>query len=88
MFHLPGAVDDARAEGDGLLLSGDVLFAGSIGRSDLSGGDPAAMEASLRDVLPRFGDDVVVLPGHGERTTMGRERATNPYLLQLRGGPR
>ncbi len=88
VFHLPGAVDDARPDGAGLLLSGDVLFAGSIGRSDLAGGDPAAMERSLRDVLPRFGDDVVVLPGHGDRTTMAAERATNPFLLQLRGGPR
>lgn len=88
VFHLPGAEDDARPEGDGLLLSGDLLFAGSIGRSDLAGGDPVAMEASLRDVLPRFGDDVVVLPGHGDRTTMARERTTNPFLLQLAGGPR
>jgi glyoxylase-like metal-dependent hydrolase (beta-lactamase superfamily II) len=88
VFHLPGAVDDAGPDGHGLLLSGDLLFAGSIGRSDLSGGDPAAMEASLRGVLPRFGDDVVVLPGHGDRTSMARERAVNPFLLQLAGGRR
>lgn len=86
VFHLPGAVDDVHPDGDGLLLSGDLLFAGSIGRSDLVGGDPAVMERSLRDVLPRFGDDVVVLPGHGPRTSMARERSTNPYLLQLPGG--
>jgi len=86
VFHLPGAVDDARPEGDGLLLSGDLLFAGSIGRSDLPGGDPAAMDASLRQVLPRFGDGVVVLPGHGARTMMARERSANPYLLQLAAG--
>lgn len=85
VFHLPGAVDDAEADGSGLLLSGDLLFAGSIGRSDLPGGDPAVMETSLRKVLPRFGDDVVVLPGHGPRTSMARERTTNPYLLQLAG---
>lgn len=88
VFHLPGAVDDARPEGDGLLLSGDLLFAGSIGRSDLSGGDPAAMETSLRDVLPRFCDGVVVLPGHGDRTTMAAERTSNPFLLELAGGRR
>jgi hydroxyacylglutathione hydrolase len=76
VFHAPG--DDAS-----MLLSGDLLFAGSIGRSDLVGGDPAAMAASLRDVLPRFDDDTLVLPGHGPRTTMARERATNPYLRQL-----
>lgn len=86
VFHLPGAVDDARPEGAGLLLSGDLLFAGSIGRSDLVGGDPGAMQTSLRQVLPRFGDDVVVLPGHGPRTSMARERTSNPYLLQLEGG--
>ena len=88
VFHLPGAVDDARPEGDGLLLSGDLLFAGSIGRSDLPGGDPGAMDTSLREVLPRFGDDVVVLPGHGPRTSMARERTANPYLLQLAAGRR
>jgi len=88
VFHLPGAVDDARPEGAGLLLSGDLLFAGSIGRSDLVGGDPVAMETSLREVLPRFGDDVVVLPGHGPRTSMAGERSANPYLLQLEGGRR
>ena len=88
VFHLPGAVDDSRPEGAGLLLSGDLLFAGSIGRSDLHGGDPATMETSLREVLPRFGDDVVVLPGHGPRTSMARERTANPYLLQLDEGRR
>ncbi|MFC3687466.1 MBL fold metallo-hydrolase [Aquipuribacter hungaricus] len=88
VFHLPGAVDPDGPDGDGLLLSGDLLFAGSVGRSDLAGGDPAQMERSLRDVLPRFGEEVVVLPGHGARTTMARERATNPFLTQLPGGRR
>ena len=76
MFELPGA--QSRT-----LISGDVLFAGSIGRTDLPGGDHAAMLRSLREgVLPRA-DDTVVLPGHGPQTTIGRERSTNPYLLQL-----
>ena len=65
------------------LLSGDVLFAGSIGRSDLAGGDPAAMERSLRDVVLPMPDDRLVLPGHGGPTSIGRERRTNPFLLQL-----
>jgi hydroxyacylglutathione hydrolase len=67
-------------------VTGDVLFAGSIGRSDLAGGDPAAMVRSLRDKVLPLADETVVLPGHGPRTTIGRERATNPYLLELGGG--
>lgn len=72
-FTLP-RLDDA---GDpDVMFSGDLLFAGSIGRSDLPGGDPAEMNVSLaRVVLPRP-DDTVVLPGHGGRTTIGRERAS------------
>ncbi len=66
-----------------LMFSGDLLFAGSIGRTDLPGGDHAAMLASLRDKVLPLADDIVVLPGHGEQTSIGRERATNPYLLDL-----
>jgi hydroxyacylglutathione hydrolase len=66
-----------------LMLSGDVLFAGSIGRTDLPGGDHATMLQSLaRKVLP-LDDRVVVLPGHGEQTTIGRERVANPFLQNL-----
>jgi hydroxyacylglutathione hydrolase len=65
------------------VLSGDVLFAGSIGRTDLAGGDGAAMNRSLRDVVLPLADDVLVLPGHGPATTMERERVTNPYLQGL-----
>jgi glyoxylase-like metal-dependent hydrolase (beta-lactamase superfamily II) len=65
-----------------------VLFAGSIGRSDLHGGDAAAMMASLRDKILPLADDTVVLPGHGPATTIGRERASNPFLLELRTGAR
>jgi glyoxylase-like metal-dependent hydrolase (beta-lactamase superfamily II) len=64
-----------------LCFSGDVLFAGSIGRCDLPGGDPAAMLVSLRDKVLPLADETVVLPGHGPQTTIGRERLTNPYLL-------
>lgn len=85
MFSLPdvpeGLATDAGASST--VLSGDVLFAGSIGRTDLPGGDGAAMNRSLRDVVLPLADDVLVLPGHGPATTMKRERATNPYLQGL-----
>jgi hydroxyacylglutathione hydrolase len=82
---LPGALTPAAgpARPTSTVLSGDVLFAGSIGRTDLPGGSPEAMQRSLRDVVLPLPDDVLVLPGHGPATTMGRERATNPYLLEL-----
>ncbi|MBO0868080.1 MAG: MBL fold metallo-hydrolase [Micromonosporaceae bacterium] len=64
-------------------FSGDVLFAGSIGRTDLPGGDPAAMVASLREKVLTLPDETVVLPGHGPTTTIARERVGNPYLQDL-----
>ena len=79
MFRLPG--DEAAAEP--LLIAGDVLFAGSIGRTDLPGGDHAAMLRSLATAVLPLADDTVVLPGHGPATTIGHERATNPYLRGL-----
>jgi len=85
MFTLP-QVPDRVGEETGTTatcVSGDVLFAGSIGRSDLAGGDPAAMERSLRSVVLPLPDDMLVLPGHGPATTIGRERASNPYLQGL-----
>lgn len=81
--HTQGSVvfsldlDDAPA-----LLAGDVLFAGSVGRVDLPGGSWDAMLRSLRDVVLPMDDETVVLPGHGPATTIGRERATNPYLAE------
>lgn len=66
-----------------LLLAGDTLFAGSIGRSDLPGGDPRRLMESLRDKVLTLPDDTVVLPGHGPTTTIGQERATNPFLVGL-----
>ena len=68
------------------LLAGDLLFAGSIGRVDLPGGSWEAMLASLRDVVLPLDDATVVLPGHGPATTIGRERATNPYLAEAAAG--
>lgn len=68
---------------DRTILSGDVLFAGSIGRTDLPGGDPAAMQRSLRDRVLPLPDSTLVLPGHGPATTMARERTTNPFLQNL-----
>jgi hydroxyacylglutathione hydrolase len=85
MFALAEVPDDISAEtgARSTLLSGDVLFAGSIGRTDLAGGDGLAMRRSLRDVVLPLADDVLVLPGHGPATTLERERATNPYLQGL-----
>ena len=65
------------------MSSGDLLFAGSIGRTDLPGGDHATMLRSLAHKVLPLADDVVVLPGHGEQTSIGRERATNPFLQDL-----
>jgi hydroxyacylglutathione hydrolase len=78
MFTLPGVPDGVDAAST--VLSGDVLFAGSVGRTDLPGGDGEAMMRSLREQVLTLDDDTFVLPGHGPATTIGRERATNPYL--------
>jgi hydroxyacylglutathione hydrolase len=75
--HSPGHVILHAA---GVVLGGDLLFAGSIGRTDLPLSSPAAMEASLTRVMAYFADEVVVHPGHGPSTSIGRERATNPFL--------
>jgi glyoxylase-like metal-dependent hydrolase (beta-lactamase superfamily II) len=77
-------------DGQGLLVAGDTLFAGSIGRTDLPGGDHQQMLASLRDKILVLDDATTVLPGHGPTTTIGRERATNPFLhgLAAPGRPR
>ena len=66
-----------------VMFSGDLLFAGSIGRTDLPGGDHPTMLRSLATKVLPLADDIVVLPGHGEQTTIGRERATNPFLQDL-----
>jgi hydroxyacylglutathione hydrolase len=79
MFRLPGEPSEVPE----ICLSGDVLFAGSIGRTDLPGGDHAAMLRSLATKVLPLRDEVVVLPGHGPQTTIGRERVSNPYLQGL-----
>jgi glyoxylase-like metal-dependent hydrolase (beta-lactamase superfamily II) len=79
LFRLPGD--------EPICLSGDVLFAGSIGRTDLPGGSTETMMASLRDKILPLADDTVVLPGHGPATTVGRERAHNPFLRGLVAAP-
>jgi glyoxylase-like metal-dependent hydrolase (beta-lactamase superfamily II) len=85
--HTPGSVTfRSPYSGEGpseILFSGDLLFAGSIGRTDLPGGDHPTMLRSLTDKVLPLADDIVVLPGHGEQTSIGRERATNPFLLEL-----
>src|SRR5690606_1182656 len=83
VFTLGAAPAAVAAEVDRTALSGDVLFAGSIGRTDLVGGDHAAMQRSLREVVLPMADSTLVLPGHGGVTTMARERRTNPYLQGL-----
>jgi hydroxyacylglutathione hydrolase len=93
--HTPGSVlfdvtdadeaDEADARSR-LVATGDTLFAASIGRTDLPGGDPAAMQRSLVDKILPLPDEVVVLPGHGPETTIGTERTTNPWLVDLAAG--
>jgi len=68
-------------EDEGTVFTGDHLFAGSIGRTDLPGGDFESLMASMRDQILTLPDDMRVLPGHGEETTIGRERTTNPFIL-------
>jgi hydroxyacylglutathione hydrolase len=79
--HTPGSV--AFHAGQGTMFSGDLLFAGSIGRTDLPGGDHQAMMRSLARVCLTLPDETRVLPGHGPQTTIGAERASNPFLAGL-----
>jgi glyoxylase-like metal-dependent hydrolase (beta-lactamase superfamily II) len=69
---------------DGSLFSGDLLFAGSVGRIDLPGGDWDTLVASIRALAERFPSETVVYPGHGPETTLGAELARNPFLAELR----
>lgn len=66
-----------------VMFSGDFLFNGSIGRTDLTGGDHGQMQDSLRNRILPLPDDIVVLPGHGAQTSIGRERQINPFLAEL-----
>jgi len=76
--HVTYAIEDEQA-----LFSGDVLFQGSVGRVDLPGGDWNTLAASIAGLLDRFPDETTVHPGHMGLTTLGRERATNPFLTEL-----
>ncbi len=82
--HTPGSVVFGSEQ---TLFSGDVLFAGSIGRTDLPGGSWEQMQDSLTRVILPKPDETVVHTGHGPSTTIGRERAANPYLQDLAGAP-
>jgi glyoxylase-like metal-dependent hydrolase (beta-lactamase superfamily II) len=84
--HCPGGVClqvGAGGEAGRWLFVGDVLFAGSIGRTDLPGGDLDTLLRSIREVLLAFPDDCEVYSGHGPKTTIGQERQTNPFLVEL-----
>lgn len=86
--HTPGTVAyrvpyDGPEDVSQLMFTGDFLFAGSIGRTDLNGGDHDAMLRSLAEKVLPLADDIVVLPGHGPQTTIGRERAANPFIAEL-----
>ncbi|ASO19734.1 glyoxylase-like metal-dependent hydrolase (beta-lactamase superfamily II) [Actinoalloteichus hoggarensis] len=92
VLHTPGhtegsvclRVSTAAVAGSGVepdvLVAGDTLFAGAVGRTDLPGGDPEAMTETLRSRILPLPDELVVLPGHGPATTIGRERVRNPFL--------
>ena len=82
--HCPGGVCLAVTPADEptCLFVGDTLFAGSIGRTDLPGGDYEKLMKSITEVLFAFGDDALVFSGHGPETTIGRERTTNPFVRE------
>ena len=75
--HSPGSVS---LSGDGFLLSGDLLFCGGVGRTDLHGGSWRVLEDSIRNRIFTFPDDTIVLPGHGPATTVGQEKMANPFI--------
>ncbi|MFC8733847.1 MBL fold metallo-hydrolase [Luteimicrobium sp. NPDC057192] len=84
-LHAPGHTPGSTLYlTDGVVLTGDVLFAGSVGRTDLPGGDAAAMARTLADVVGGLDPALAVLPGHGPATTVARELGTNPFLQPRR----
>ncbi|WP_336248706.1 MBL fold metallo-hydrolase [Stomatohabitans albus] len=88
--HTPGSsvfIADALGE-EGVVFAGDLIFKGSIGRTDLPGGDDAQMQQSLRLMMQTQPDDRIIAPGHGEVTSMGQERRINPFLRQYASSPR
>ena len=84
-LRVPGHTEAHLAyAADGCLFSGDVLFAGSVGRVDRPNGDWETLMASIQRLAERFPPETVVYPGHGPQTTLGRELETNPFLAELR----
>jgi glyoxylase-like metal-dependent hydrolase (beta-lactamase superfamily II) len=82
--HSPGAISLVfRDENPPSIFVGDVLFQGSIGRTDLVGADHITMMGTLKDIIMKLPDEMVAYPGHGPTTTIGTEKRTNPFLLQL-----
>lgn len=85
VIHTPGHTQGSVClEGHGLLVAGDLLFAGGVGRTDLPGGSDADMKRSLTQVLPRLDDTLTVLPGHGPTTTLGAELERNEFIEMYR----
>jgi glyoxylase-like metal-dependent hydrolase (beta-lactamase superfamily II) len=86
VLHTPGHTPGHCCfllESEGILFSGDQLFAGSVGRTDLPGGDWETLLSSMQEKVLSLADEIEVLPGHGPATTIGRERRTNPFLQGL-----
>ena len=84
VIHVPGHSQGSIAlydKADGFLISGDALFAGSIGRTDLPGGNHSQLLDSIRRNLLTLPDDTIVYPGHGPATTIGKEKRSNPFLI-------
>ena len=83
VLHTPGHTQGSLCfyfEQDKLICTGDTLFAGSIGRTDLPGGNPAQILQSLKEIVMVLPEDTRVIPGHGEETTIGKEKIQNPYV--------
>ena len=85
ILHTPGHTEGSIClyfEAEKKLIAGDTLFAGSIGRTDLPGGDTQKIMRSLHNTVLALPDETVVVPGHGELTTIGEERESNPFLIR------
>lgn len=85
ILHTPGHTQGSvclHVPAQNLLLAGDTLFAGSVGRTDLPGGDARTLIRSIHDKLLTLPDETIVAPGHGPNTTIGEERETNPFLIR------
>ncbi|MDN4594932.1 MBL fold metallo-hydrolase [Polycladomyces subterraneus] len=86
VYHTPGhSPGSVTFQFDDQVFSGDVLFAGSIGRTDLPGGDYETLMRSIHDVLMEMPEETRVYPGHGPTTTIGREQASNPFVTGMMG---